>query len=396
MKISAIFAFKNIRRYPLSSLGRSLLLFVLTFVVVLASMFSISIADSISDILNSRASGNTVVVSTDESELTNISKLSFIKEVAVYPSKIFSSGEIDIEDIGTFQISCNVIKARDINSLIPQTYVGEFNDISDDDLILAGRLPENDNEIIVDSKYIDSLQINDYNQILGKKTSIYHRYFNDMVFDVSESTIVGVYSRSLLNITALNSIKDSACCFLLDGSLAYSGKLIAYCDLENISEAEVFLQKQYGATNVIRTTKTTIPFNELVNISSFIRNIMVLVCLVVCLVYTVVRIITVTNHLHEKEDFVSAIKAFGLKDKSLVFIFLFESLIISVIPFILSGVLSAVCTKGISRYVSILSGIGYGVKIRFLPFAIAFAIIFAINFLTIIVSVYSYKPAKNE
>lgn len=396
MKTSAIFAFKNIRRYPLSSLGRSLLLFVLTFVVVLASMFSISIADSISDILNSRASGNTVVVSTDESELTNISKLSFIKEVAVYPSKIFSSGEIDIEDIGTFQISCNVIKARDINSLIPQTYVGEFNDISDDDLILAGRLPENDNEIIVDSKYIDSLQIYDYNQILGKKTSIYHRYFNDMVFDVSESTIVGVYSRSLLNITALNSIKDSACCFLLDGSLAYSGKLIAYCDLENISEAEVFLQKQYGATNVIRTTKTTIPFNELVNISSFIRNIMVLVCLVVCLVYTVVRIITVTNHLHEKEDFVSAIKAFGLKDKSLVFIFLFESLIISVIPFILSGVLSAVCTKGISRYVSILSGIGYGVKIRFLPFAIAFAIIFAINFFTIIVSVYSYKPAKNE
>lgn len=246
MKTSAIFAFKNIRRYPLSSLGRSLLLFVLTFVVVLASMFSISIADSISDILNSRASGNTVVVSTDESELTNISKLSFIKEVAVYPSKIFSSGEIDIEDIGTFQISCNVIKARDINSLIPQTYVGEFNNISDDDLILAGRLPENDNEIIVDSKYIDSLQIYDYNQILGKKTSIYHRYFNDMVFDVSESTIVGVYSRSLLNITALNSIKDSACCFLLDGSLAYSGKLIAYCDLENISEAEVFLQNSTG------------------------------------------------------------------------------------------------------------------------------------------------------
>ncbi len=396
MKTSIAFAFKNIKRYFFSSLGRSVLLFVLTFVVVLASMFSISITNSISDILNSRASGNTILVTTDESELTNISNLSYIKEVTVYPNKTFTSGEVMIEDIGTFHINCNIVKSQYKNSLVPQTYIEEFNNISNGNLLLAGRLPESNNELIIDSKYIDDIQVYDYNQILGKKISVYHPYFDDVVYDINESVIVGVYSHVLLDITALSSINNSACCFLLDNSLTYSGNLIAYCELQNMEKAGVALQEQYGETNVIKSTITTIPFNELINISSFIKNIMLLVCLVICLVYIVVQIIVITNYLHEKQDFVSAIKAFGLKDKNLVLIFLFEYLIVSIIPFILSSVLSVVLTKSLSYYVSILSGIRYEATVSFLPIIISFIIVLGISLITICVAVYSYKPIRNE
>ncbi|MBE5733168.1 MAG: ABC transporter permease [Clostridiales bacterium] len=396
MKTSISFALKNIKRYFLSSLGRSVLLFALTFVVVVALMFSISITNSISGILNSRSSGNTILVNTNESELKNISDLPYIKEVVVYPEKTFTSGEVIIEDIGTFHINCSIIKSQYKNSLVPQTYVDEFNNISGENLLLAGRLPENNSELIINSKYIDDIQIYDYNQVLGKKISIYHQYFDDTVYDVYDSVIVGVYSNSLLDITALSSINNSACCFLLDNSLKYGGKLITYCDLQDMEKASIALQTQYGETNIVKSTITTIPFNELINISSFVKHIMLLVCLVICLVYIVVQIIVVTNYLHEKKDFVTAIKAFGLKDKNLVSIFLFEYLIVSIIPFILSSVLSVVFTKSISYYVSILSGIRYDVTVSVLPIILSFVILLAISLITICIGVYSNNSIRNE
>ena len=396
MKTSISFALKNIKRYFLSSLGRGVLLFALTFVVVVALMFSISITNSIAGILNSRSSGNTILVNTNESELKNISELPYIKEVVVYPEKTFTSGEVIIEDIGTFHINCSIIKSQYKKSLVPQTYVDEFNKISDENLLLAGRLPENNSELIINSKYIDDIQIYDYNQVLGKKISIYHQYFDDTVYDVDDSVIVGVYSNSLLDITALSSVNNSACCFLLDNSLKYGGKLITYCDLQDMEKAVLALQTQYGETNIVKSTITTIPFNELINISSFVKHIMLLVCLVICLVYVVVQIIVVTNYLHEKKDFVTAIKAFGIKDKDLVSIFLFEYLIVSVIPFILSSVLSVVVTKSISYYVSILSGIRYDVTVSVFPIILSFVILLAISFISICIGVYSNNSIRNE
>ncbi len=400
MKTSLIFALKNINRYRTTSFVRSVLLFFLTLSVVSASMFSMSMTSSVSDILNSRSSGNTVLIKTDESRLSDISALPFIKEACIFPERSFTSGEIAIENVGTFDINCCLIKSKDKNALIPQTYTDEFKVIGGDKLLVAGRLPENDNEMIIDSKYTDGLQIYDYAQILGKKASVYYPFFGETIYDVNQAVIVGVYSGELLNITALSGVisnsKDSACCFLYDKSCSYGGYIVAYCALENINVAYATLLNEYGAGNLIKSTLTTKPFNELINISSFIKNVMALICIVLCMVYAVTQIIVLTNYLHEKRDFVSAINAFGLRNGQLFFVFVFEYLFVSIIPFVLSSALSVVFTKSISRYVSVLAGIKYTTAVSLLPIIVSFAVVLTISLITICIAVYAYKPVRNE
>lgn len=396
MKSALLLALNNIKRYKLSSFGRSVLLLVFSFVTISALMFSISITNAISDILNTRSSGNNVIVSADKSELINISKMPYVNEAVLLPTYSFASGNAEIEDVGTFHINCSIRKASDESSLFPDTYFKEFNYISDDEFILAGRLPQNNNELIIDSRYIDKLQIYDYSQILGKKLSAYNPYFDEIYYDIDSAIIVGVYSASFLKITALDSISDSAYCFMLDNSVPYSGRIMVFCNREDIDKVSQNLKEKYGETNVITNKISTFAVEELINISSFIKKVMILVSVVIGMVYMIMQISMVTNYLNEKQDFVSVITAFGLKKENLLLTFIFEYMILLIIPFALSCVLSVIFTKTLSHYASVLAGISYSTAISPIPIIVSFIILFVISLISILFSVYIIRPKRNE
>lgn len=396
MKSSLLIALNNIRRYKVSSLGRSLLLVILSFVIISALMFSISITNAISDILDSRSSGNYVLVSADRSELINISKTPYVSEAIILPKYSFASGNAEIEDIGTFHINCSISKAQDESSLFPDAYLNEFKYISDDSFILAGRLPEKDKELVIDSRYIDKLQIYDYSQIVGKKISISHQFLDETLYDIDSAIIVGVYSSSFLDITAFNDFGNGAYCFMVDDSIQYSGVIMAFCNLDNIDKVARVFEERYGTFNVKTNTKTTVALNELINISSFIKKVMQLVSVVIGMVFVVVQIIMTTNYLNEKQAFVSAISAFGLKKENLVLVFIFEYLLLLIIPFALSCCLAILFTKTLVHYTALLSGIRFITSFNPIPIIASFIIIFVISLITILASVYLLHPNRNE
>lgn len=396
MKISLLLALKNIKRYKLNAISRSILLFFFSFVIISALMFSMSISMSISDILRTRLSGTNIIIKTDRDNIHEIIKSPFISEAVLCPTNLFVSGSAEIENLQSFHINSYINIGQNIKSLIPDTHLEEFKHISEDNFILEGRLPQNNNELIIDSTYLDKIQINDYSEIIGKKISLYYSYLDDIIYEINSAYIVGVYSGEFLNITAYNSFSDTAYCFLLDDTRPYSGSVIAFCPYDKINNATRYFQDRYGKSNIVVNTFTTFALDEFIKISKFINKIMFLASIVISMVFIVIQIIMITHYLYEKQPFLFAINAFGLKKGKISFAFVFEYLILAIIPFSLSCGLAVVFTKKLMHYVSVLAGLTFTVSISIIPIIISFFIVFFTSVIVILLSVYVLKIKRNE
>ena len=396
MNVSVRFALKNIRRYRKSALGRGIILVFLTFAVVLAFMFSLTMTDALSGILNARKSCNMIWLSIDKGEKESIAGLPFVNEVTEFPKNTPVNGNLEIEGAGTFWTNAEIFKASETKYLFSETFLEEFHSISEEPLMVAGRLPEKNNEVILDADFLEEYGISDYSALLGKKLTFIQEIFDKKFYLIEDAVIVGVHSGELLDIAGLEYCEDCACCWLLDEECTNDTGLYVFCDYENLDEAFETLSAQYSGHKVVNCSDTTFAFDKLEEITSFLRKILALVCLIIGMVYVVVQIVTVMNYLQEKEDFVTAIRAFGLKKRNLVLVFLFEYLFVSLIPFVLSGALAVPATRAAARFMSVLTGIRFTPSVSILPIAIAFAVVLAVTLVTVLAAVRLHKPSGNE
>lgn len=388
MKTSFKLAMQNLRCYWMNALGRSFMIFALSFVVLTAAMFSASVQKSISQLLNSRSSGNSVFVRADKTEISSIEQFQFVNEVTPMNKIFYLSGNVSIEEVGTFQTNVAVVKGESCSALLPKAYLQEFEQISDTTLMLAGRLPQSDNEILLASDFVDSLQIYDYSVLLGKTIDVFEPVFNS--YYIEKATVVGVFASELTKVTALDSLNKIGgyYCFLLLDANANSDMLEVFVNKENIDNVQEMLIEHYGEENVMPNTITNWGIDELEKIAHFMQNVLILIFVVVGIVYSVIQFVIISNYLNKKQKFVTAVRAFGLEKKRLFVVFVMEYLVLSVVSFVLSIGVSAVFANALCDFSALIAGVKFGFNFDLFSIFISFLVLLAINFVTILCSVH--------
>lgn len=288
MKLSLKLAFLNIRRYPLRTLGNVLCLLIFGFALFSAVTFTRSLNNTVSNALKSRSSGNVVTVRNGAAESDYIPQSPDALEVRTSCSPNYVYGKFEIEGVGELdEIDFAYHQAPDGETLIPNTYFEEFHTISDEDFLVAGRMPENHGEMLINEKWLKSRHFADYSVILDKLITIYEEGFDfetkkpktEIYFE--NARIVGIFSEEFLNITALHSYKELTersqwgFAFLVNYDCKSDG-VEAYCSIDKIDRVYADFCAKYGEENVIKTVLSVPAIERLSGFNAFIGNLMYL------------------------------------------------------------------------------------------------------------------------
>lgn len=405
MKLSLKLAFLNIRRYPLRTLGSAVCLLIFGFALFSAVTFTRALNNTVSNALKSRSSGNTVIVKRKAEEFDYISKNSDILETREFYPENYVYGKFDIGNIGELdEISLCYYQAPDVETLIPNTYFEEFHAISDTDFLVAGRMPENHGEMLINEQWLKSRHFTDYSVILDKPITIYEDHYNietkklESKIHFENARIVGVYSEEFLNITTLHSDKEltqyqHGVAFHINSESKAVG-VIAYCSIDKIDRVYADFCAKYGEENVIKTVLTLPAIERLSGFNAFIGNLMYLAAGACALIYVIIRVISASNYLKEKSLFVTAAEAFGCSKRHILGAFATENIALMIPISVISAILGSVFVKSIFGLISAYLGIKLDVTIDLGGVFAVLVLILIVEILTLIISV--IMPRKNE
>lgn len=405
MKLSLKLAFLNIRRYPLRTLGSAVCLLIFGFALFSAVTFTRALNNTVSEALKSRSSGNVVIVKKGTEELDYISKNPNTLETRMFYSTDYVYGKFDIRDIGELdEINLCYYQAPDVETLIPNTYFEEFRAISDTDFLVAGRMPENHGEMLINEQWLKNRHFMDYNMVLDKPITFYGEYYDietkklETKIFFENVRIIGVYSEEFLNITALHSDKELTqyqygVAFLINSESKAVG-VEAYCSIEKIDRVYADFCAKYGEENVIKTVLMVPAIERLSGFNTFIGNLMYLAAGACALIYVIIRVISASNYLKEKSLFVTAADAFGCPKSRILGAFAAENIVLLIPVCVISSILGSVFVRSIFGLISAYLGIKLDVTIDLGGVFAVLALMLIVEILTLIISV--IMPRKNE
>lgn len=402
MKLSLKLALMNIRRYPLRILGSAFCLLLFGFALFSAVAFTRSLKATVAEVLRSRSSGNTVYVKTEIEELENISKTPDILEAVPYYLPGMVSGEITFEDIGEFDVNLFYDQSSEAKTLIPETYVSEFRALGGKDILVAGRMPENSNEMIICESFCKAKRIINYDDILNKPVTISHDFFYDeKIIDHEDVRIVGIFSEDFLEITALSSYKfetnyyGSAAAFLVNPESKYRG-IVAYCSIDKIDKIYSELCEKYGEENVFKTQFTSYAIERLSGLHLFIGNLMYLAAAAIAFIYVMTRMVSALNYFKEKKLFITAADAFGCGKTHILGAFAAENIALLIPVSAISAIMGCAFVKVIFKIVSAYLGIEFNAKIDFFCIAEAYAVILLIELIILFIPLLPLRRKNND
>ena len=384
MKLVIKLAFLNIKRYPLRTVSTILCLLFFSFFLFSSISFSWSLSDSIAESISLRSSGNTLVIKTDVKNFEVVKKNKNILEVFPLYKEDFVSGEISIEGMGKFDINAFIRQSADSKTLIPNTFINEFCALGGKNVLVAGRMPQNDNELIINSGYIKNLQITDYSLILEKEINIFHDYLGNEINDLDSGKIVGIYSQEFLNINGLHDYYDYAFCFC-QNNIIQQNKIVTYCSADKIDRAYIEMCDNFGSENVIKTVKLGVAIEKLLGLRAFISKLMFLATAAITLIYILVQINVTDNYFREKKTFIRAADAFGCGKKHLIGVFAFEHMILLMPIFIFTILLGHAFVVIIFDLISAVEKINLSSQINIGISAITFIILIFLEAVVVII-----------
>lgn len=410
MKLSFKLALLNIRRYPLRIFGSAVCLLLFGFALFSAVTFTRTLNNTVSNALKSRSSGNTVIVKNGVEELDYISKNPGTLETRAFYLSNYEYGQFEIEGVGEFdEINLFYEQAPDSKTLIPDIYLEEFCAVSNSDLLVAGRLPENSGEMMINEGWFKSSRITDYGDILNKKTTFYTEYFDGETKNfktevfLEDAKIVGVYSEDFLDITALSSYKyDSekygfAIAFLINPECKPKG-VEAFCTIDKIDRVYADFCAKYGEENVIKTVLAIPAIEQLSGFNAFIGNLMYLAAAAIAFIYVMTRMVSALNYFKEKSSFLTATDAFGCSKRHIIGAFAAENITLLIPISIISAVLSCSFIKLIFRIISSYIGIGieFDTAIDFSSIFTALVLMLIFEILILLISFLLFRNRSND
>lgn len=401
MKLSFKLALLNIRRYPLRILGSAVCLLLFGFALFSAVTFTRSLKATVAEVLRSRSSGNIVFVQTDIEELENISKTPDILEAVPFYMPGYVSGDITIEGIGEFDIFLQYDQSPDPRYLIPETYLDEFRALGGKDILVAGRMPESSNEMIICESFCKAKRILNYDDILNKPTALSHDFvYDEKIIDHENVRIVGIFSEDFLEITALSSYKfdteyyGGAYAFLVNPESKYRG-IITYCSVDKIDKVEQTLSGKYGEDNAYKTAFTSYAIERLSGLHLFIGNLMYLAAAAIAFIYVMTRMVSTLNYFKEKSSFITATDAFGCGKKHLLGAFAAENTMLLIPVSIISAVLSCSFIKLIFRILSSYIGMEINAAIDLSSIFTALVLMLVFELLILLISFLLFRNRSN-
>lgn len=405
MRLSFGLAVLNIRRYPLRTLGSAVCLLFFSFALFSAVLFTRSLSGAVSEILKTRSSGNVVIISkTDIGELERISECPFILEAVPLYWDEYAFGYIEIDGIGKFETQSFIMESPDPKTLIPNTYLEEFRVIGGGELLAAGRMPEDPEEMIVCESLLKRLRIKDYGEVLEKTVTVTQsepEYMRPVSFN--NGRIVGVYSERFMEINALSGYNDrnmygeySDVVFMLNSEAEYESRIAAYCSVDEIDRAYEYLRGIYGKKKVLKTTLTSAAIEKLSGLNSFVGNLMYLAAGAVALIYVLIQIIMMANYIKEKTLFVTAADAFGCGRAHIFGAFAAENAALLIPVSAFSGALAGAFVKMIFGLVSAYAGVTLDVTIDFGIVLLAVAVMLLFEIFTVLLGTLLFRRVSND
>lgn len=402
MKLSFKLALMNIRRYPLRILGSAVCLLLFGFALFSAVTFTRSLGNAVEEVLKLRSSGNIVLVKTDIGELDAISDMPNVLEALPYYKEGFVSGEITIEGVGEFDVNLFYEQSPNPETLIPQTYLDEFRALGGGDILVAGRIPESSNEMIICESFCESRRILNYNDILNKAATISHNFLRDeKIIDHENIRIVGIFSDDFLDITALGNFRlktdnfGGTSAFLVNPESVYQG-IVTYSTINNVDGVCDKLCEKYGAQSVIKTVFISESIDKLSGLHMFIGNLMYLAAGAIAFIYLITRIVSALNYFKEKEPFITAADAFGCGKPHILGAFAAENIMLLVPISIISAVLSCSFIKLIFRILSSYIGIEFDAAIDLTSIIAAFVMMVIVELLILLISFLLFRKRSND
>ena len=400
MKLSFKLAIINIRRYPLRIIGSIVCLLHFGFALFSAVTFTRSLKNTVAEVLKLRSSGNIVLVKTDIDELDAISDMPDVLEAHPYYREGFVSGEITIDGIGEFDVNLFYEQSQNAETLIPRTYFNEFRALGGGDILVAGRMPEGDNEMIICENFCEYCRILNYDDILNKRATISHDFFRDeKIIDHENVRIVGIFSEDFLDIAALENFKSqtdsfgSTSAFIVNPDSNYLG-IIAYSTIDNVDSVCDSLSEKYGG--VIKTVFTSEALDKLSGLHLFIGNLMYLAAGAIAFIYLTTRIISVLNYFKEKTPFITAADAFGCGKPHILGAFATENIVLLIPISIVSALLSCSFIKLIFKILSAYLGIEFDTVIDFGSILTALVLMFIVELLILLLSFLLFRNRSND
>lgn len=400
MKLSFKLAIMNIRRYPLRIIGSIVCLLLFGFALFSAVTFTRSLKNTVAKVLKLRSSGNIVLVKTDIGELDAISDMPDVLEALPYYQEGFVNGEITIDGIGEFEVNLFYEQSQNAETLIPQTYLNEFRALGGENVLVAGRMPEGDNEMIICENFCKNKRIINYDDILNKTATISHDFIgNEKIIDHENVRLVGIFSEDFLDIAALENFKSqtdnfgSTSAFIVNPESKYQG-IVAYSTIDNVDSVCDRLSEKYGG--VIKTVFTSEALDKLSGLHLFIGNLMYLAADAIAFIYLMTRIISALNYFREKAPFITAADAFGCGKPHILGAFAAENIVLLIPISIISALVSCSFIKLIFKILSAYLGIEFETVIDFGSILTGLALMVFVDLLILLISFLLFRKRAND
>lgn len=343
------FALKNLRRYPYRTISSIICCFIFTFLILVTCLYSYFTNMSLNYEMNIRGSGNFISIkNADVDDENYISELSYIKET-IYMYQSFISGEIDLEDVGSFDINSFLIYTE--NGKIPMTFIEELDAVYSEGLIV-GRQIQNENEIILNAGYFIGLQFKDLTSLIGKKVTMRYDFWGEDVVVAKEATLVGLVSDKIKDISFFNDYPSELTFLMCDDEILQNAQLLSFFEYGSLDKVNKDIVQRLGEDNVVVTTKSSFVLTKLSDLVKFVVNILSLIIIVLLIVYFIYFVALILGTIKNKNEYIIALNACGFR-RSDLYVSLITELVISFsVAFMVAAISAIFAAKALLKITS--------------------------------------------
>ncbi|MGL4948804.1 MAG: ATP-binding cassette domain-containing protein, partial [Anaeroplasmataceae bacterium] len=208
--------------------------------------------------------------------------------------------------------------------------------------------------------------------------------------DINSATydVVGIYTDKF-DYFDLMMTNDDLMTYVDTDVKSFSGVMVNYTSKDDLNKLISFSYKSNGNTSFNMETIVTPTLEMMNSIAEQVASILVWVALVFCIFAGLLLMNFITVSIASKKNDIGILRAIGARSNDVVKIFFFESLLISLINFVLATVFTIIAVIGFNMMVANL-----GINITFLSFGLT-QILLLLGVSLLVAFIASFLPVKN-
>ena len=310
----------------------------------------------------------------------------YLKDIAVFSTKALE----DVNHIKSVSVpGLNVIWR---NCLFDQTTVyNNVSSIDEEATLVAGRMPESDNEVVINKSWFD-LWNKSYDSVVGKEYKLYELYeseYENTYWGVNNLTeyigysikVVGVVDKEgteEIDYFVTNSLYKKLCS---EQMMYYTNQYYLIADEEYIENDIYNINKQNIKINISELDKVY----DFMNVIDKLKVILLVVCLVIAGLCVLQMISLYSYSIEDNKKTIGILRTMGVNKSDTLKIFTMECIVVSTISFVIAVLMGIIFTNVLNNMISsdIFRFEGFGIL------HMRFAIIVGVGLINFILSALS-------